>query len=318
MSGAMRVAVVGAGAMGTLYGAMLADAGHEVTMIDRSEAVVAAIRARGMRITRQDGRQDSYRPAAATAPEAGSRFDLILFLVKGFATAEAAATMAAWLGPDGAVATFQNGLGNEEALAAVFPGRPLLLGISIHSCSTLGPGETLHSGVRCSLIGPARPADAAWTGRLAAALARSGFAVEALDEAGIRRQIFAKWVLNCGSLPTAALTCLPTAALAASPEARSVAAALTREACELAAREGHVFDPEERIAFNEELFRTAGGKASMLQDIEAGRRTEIDSITGAAVRLADRHGLAAPLSRAVLSLLRARETAALRPAAAAG
>ena len=85
--------------------------------------------------------------------------------------------------------------------------------------------------------------------------------------------------------------------------------ALTREACELAALEGVELDADERVAFDRELFRTAGGKASMLQDIEAGRRTEIDTISGAAVRIADRHGHPAPLNRAMLALVKGREAA---------
>ena len=85
--------------------------------------------------------------------------------------------------------------------------------------------------------------------------------------------------------------------------------ALTREACELAALEGVVLDADERVAFDRELFRTAGGKASMLQDIEAGRRTEIDTISGAAVRIADRHGHPAPLNRAMVALVKGREVA---------
>jgi 2-dehydropantoate 2-reductase len=85
--------------------------------------------------------------------------------------------------------------------------------------------------------------------------------------------------------------------------------ALTREACEAARAEGTQLDAEERAAFNRDLFRTAGGKASMLQDIEAGRRTEIDTINGAAVRLADKHGLVLPLNRAVYALVKGREAA---------
>jgi 2-dehydropantoate 2-reductase len=77
----------------------------------------------------------------------------------------------------------------------------------------------------------------------------------------------------------------------------------------VARAEGADLDEEERIAFNRELFRTAGGKASMLQDIEAHRRTEIDTINGAAVRLADKHGLALPLNRAVFAFVKGREDA---------
>ncbi len=89
---------------------------------------------------------------------------------------------------------------------------------------------------------------------------------------------------------------------------------LTREACALAAGEGTQLDADERVAFNRELFRTAGGKASMLQDIEANRRTEIETINGAAVRLADKQHRSAPLNRAVYALVKGREAAMGLPA----
>jgi 2-dehydropantoate 2-reductase len=114
-------------------------------------------------------------------------------------------------------------------------------------------------------------------------------------------------VLNCASLPTMALTRLPTAA------AGEVAAVfehmddVTREACEIARAEGIELDADERVAFQHELFRTAGGRASMLGDVLAGRRTEIDTINGAAIKYADKHGLAAPLNRALYALVKGLE-----------
>ena len=116
-------------------------------------------------------------------------------------------------------------------------------------------------------------------------------------------------MLNCGSLPTAALTGLSTDAMGRNEVVLRNCDALTREACELAALEGVDLDAEERVRFDRELFRTAGGKASMLQDMEAGRRTEIDTINGAAVRIADKHGHAAPLNRAMVALIKGREAA---------
>jgi 2-dehydropantoate 2-reductase len=116
-------------------------------------------------------------------------------------------------------------------------------------------------------------------------------------------------VINCGSLPTFAITGLSTDAVNDHEVVLRHCDALTREACTLAAAEGVVLDPEERVAYDRELFRTAGGKASMLQDIEAGRRTEIDTINGAAVRLSDKHAVPAPLNRAMFALVKGREAA---------
>jgi len=166
-----------------------------------------------------------------------------------------------------------------------------------------------HTGVRGTSIGPA---DDRWTGAAlmaGRALEGSGFDVQTLDEGAIRHEIWAKFVMNCGSLPTLALTGLSTSAINAHEVVLALTDALVRETCTIAAAEGIDLDADERVRFSRDLFRTAGGKASMLQDLEAGRRTEIDTINGAAITSADRHGLAAPLNRAVFALVQGREAA---------
>lgn len=307
----MRVAVIGAGAMGSLYGGMFHDAGHAVTMVDRNPAVVAAIRERGMRITRADGRTDTYRVEAVELvdPAPAKAFDLVLFQVKGFATEAAARALRPAVSPQTLVLSLQNGLGNEDVLRSVFPDNPLLLGISVHSAAMIGPGETNHSGVRNTVIGPSRQPDIDAARTAADALRPAGFEVAVESEGEIRREIFSKWVLNCGSLPLAALTTLPTAQMGQSENALAVAGALTREACMLAALSGYPLDADERVEYNADLFRTAGGKASMLQDIEAGRRTEIETINGAAVRIAEGFGVACPHNWLAYNLVCGREVA---------
>jgi len=311
----MRIAVVGAGAMGSLYGGMFHDAGHDVVMVDRNTAIVEAIAADGMRIERSDGKVDTYRVSALTAVDPTSKsFDLVLFQVKGFATESAAAGFHGVVTDRTTILTLQNGLGNEEVLRRAFPSQTLLIGISVHSAAMTGPGRTLHSGVRATWIGPSRQADFQQAEQIAAVLAGSGYEAFAESESAIRREVFSKWVLNCGSLPLAALTCLPTTMIAQTADALAVADSLTREACRVAALEGFQLDADERVAYNQDLFRTAGGKASMLQDIEAGRKTEIDTITGAAVRLAGKHGITLPLNELVYHLVCAREVAmGIRP-----
>lgn len=306
----MKVAVVGAGAMGSVYGAMFHDGGNEVAFVEVNQAIVDAITADGAIITRRDGRVDTYRVPATSDPSTlPGPVDVVLFQVKGFATKAAAELARPIVGPDTIVMTLQNGLGNEDVLREVYPDQPILLGISVHSVSMTAPGRYLHTGTRNTAIGPA---DEAWyplAERVVAALLPSGYQVDLEHEAGIRREVFAKWVLNCGSLPTFAITGLATDAVNAHEQVLRICDELTREACELAALEGVALDADERAAYNRGLFQTAGGKASMLQDIEAGRRTEIDTISGAAVRLADKHGVAAPLSRALLALVQGREAA---------
>lgn len=306
----MKVAVVGAGAMGSLYGSMFHDAGNDVRFVDVNQAIVDAINADGAVITRRDGKVDTYRIPATSAPtSADGVVDLVLFQVKGFATAAATGTVRSIVGPETIILSLQNGLGNEDVLRAAYPANPLLLGISVHSVAMTAPGRYLHTGTRSTSLGPSREEWYPLAERVVGALERSGYETHLEHEADIRREIFAKWVLNCGSLPTFAITGLATDVVNQHEIVLQVADALTREACELAALEGVVLDPDERTAFNRGLFASAGGKASMLQDVEAGRRTEIDTISGAAVRLADKHGHPAPLNRTLFALVKGREAA---------
>jgi 2-dehydropantoate 2-reductase len=296
--------------MGSIYGAMLHDAGHEVAFLESAPAVVEAIEQQGLVITRRDGSVDAYRVAATSdAGTLDGPVDLVLFQVKGFATAAAADGARALVSQDTVLLTLQNGLGNEEILRAVYPDNPVLIGVSVHSVAVTAPGHYSHTGVRDTHLGPA---DERWFGiarQVGTWFDGCGYETHVDHEAAVRREIYGKWALNCGSLATLAITGLPTDRIGALEIVLRHCDALTREACELAALEGVVLDPDERTAFNRTLFRTAGGKASMLQDIESRRRTEIDTINGAAVRIADRHGHPAPLNRAMVALIKGREAA---------
>jgi 2-dehydropantoate 2-reductase len=305
----MRVGVVGAGAMGSVFGAMYAAAGNDVFFVDVNEAIVDAINADGLVITRRDGAVDTYRIAAVSNPIGLPPADLILFQVKGYATATAARLVRPVVTNSTTILTLQNGLGNEETLREAFIDSPLLIGMSVHSVTMTSPGRYHHTGVRASYLGPS---EERWFDRAqdaVDALHGSGYEVHVEHAAEIHREIYAKWVLNCGSLPVFAVTGLETSAVNGNETVLSVIDGLTREACDLAAAAGYALDADERVAYNRGLFQTAGGKASMLQDIEAGRRTEIDTINGAAVMLSDRFGIAAPLNRALFALVKGRQAA---------
>ncbi len=306
----MKIVVVGAGAMGSIYAGMFHESGHQVSFVEANPAAVETINKLGAVIVGPDGKETTYRLSAVQNPSKSDGVaDIVLFQIKGFATAAAAETVRPVVGDKTILLTLQNGLGNEDVLRAAYPANPLVIGVSLHSAAMTGPGRYHHTGVRATSIGPSGPASLPAVATVADALAGSRYEVHVLSEAEIRSEIFSKWVLNCGSLPTAALTGLATTAMSKNETVLSIIDALTREACVAARAEGAQLDEEERIAFNRELFRTAGGKASMLQDIEARRRTEIDTINGAAVRLADKHGLALPLNRAVVALVKGREDA---------
>jgi 2-dehydropantoate 2-reductase len=307
----MRVAIVGAGAMGSIFGAAFHDAGNDTILVETNPATVAAIREHGLEVERRDGRVDRYELQITSEPGSiAAPVELAVFQVKGFATAAAAELIRPIVPDDGIVLTLQNGMGNEEVLEAAFPGRAILIGNSLHSSLVLAPGRVHHTGVRPTYLGPSNEAADPAARLVAAALEGSSFEVHALSEHEIHEQIWAKFVLNCGSLPTSALTGLATEDFSRNEAILRLSDELVRETCAIALAAGFQLDVEDRVAMSRDLFRTAGGKASMLQDVEAGRRTEIDTINGAALRQADALGVPAPLNRAMVALIKGREAAA--------
>jgi 2-dehydropantoate 2-reductase len=303
----MRVLVVGAGQMGSIYAAAASENGHDVSLVETSQPTIDAITADGLIIVRRGGRTDVYRLPIGDTPAAGVLADLALFMVKGWATRAATERASPAIGPKTTLLTLQNGLGNEEVLREVFTENEILIGLSVHTVITISPGHYEHTGVRDTYMGPSRGDDLAAAERAAAAFARDDFPVRVEPEAAIRREQWGKFVLNCASLPTMALTRLPTAAANDQALLFEHMDNVTRETCEIARAEGIELDAEERIAFQHELFRTAGGRASMLGDILARRRTEIDTINGAAIMYADRYGLPAPLNRSLFALVKGLE-----------
>lgn len=306
----MKVAVIGAGQMGSIYGAAAHENGHDVWFVDVNPEIVKRINADGLQIDRRDGHTDHYQVAATPDPSSiGEPMDLVLFQVKGWATPAAASAAAPIVGRDTLVLTLQNGLGNEEVLRRVFPGNPILIGMSVHTVITISPGHYGHTGVRDTALGPTGRATAEQAESAAAVFRGDDFLVEVFSEREIRTQQWGKFVLNCGSLPTMALTRLPTAVASDQAIVFEHMDNLTRETCAIAKAAGIELDAEERVAFQHELFRTAGGRASMLGDVLAKRRTEIDTISGAAVRYAEEFGVPAPLNRAMVALVKGLEKA---------
>ncbi len=309
MSENVRVAVVGAGAMGSLYGAKFSAAGNEVLFVDVDTSTVDAINDQGLTIVGPDGSADHFRIPATSDPTGMDPADIILFQIKGFATAAAAKLARPIVGPESVVLTLQNGVGNEETLRVAFPDTPLVIGVSMHSVTVLAPAQRHHTGIGETKLGPAEEQWYDHADRVAACLRPSGFEVLVKHASDIHVDIYAKWVLSCGALPVTSLTGLDDSSTNRHEDVLAIMDEIIREACALAAAAGHLLDAEERVAYTRSSFRTAGGKASMLQDIEAGRRTEIDFINGAAVRLADQYGIAAPLNRAMYALVKGREAA---------
>jgi 2-dehydropantoate 2-reductase len=292
--------------MGAAFAAEATEAGRDVTVVDVDPEVVRRINDDGVTVESPDRTVQINVPATADPGSVGP-IDVAIVFVKGHDTRAAAHTVAALLGPQTVAVTLQNGWGNADILASVLPPHQIVMGVTYHSCSTAGPGHVRHTGRGPTVVGPyAGDGDLADARRVARFLSGTGWDAEPSPE--VRTEIWKKLVLNAATLPTAALTHLAAGELDSPGLLLNLVEALAREAVAVAAAQGLHIDPAERIARIHAVLHGAGrGKPSMLQDVEARRKTEIEAVNGAVVRVGDQLGVDAPLNRAMVALVQGLE-----------
>ena len=310
----MRIAVVGAGAMGGSYGGLLALAGEEVALVDAWGAHIEAIRADGLRIAGVFG-DHSVRLPAATSPEGldptdGGWADLVIVFTDSNATGEAARAADHLLAPEGCAITFQNGIGNVEALQEALGAPRVLGGSSMCSALVEAPGQVVMTHRGPTSIGELDGRRTDRVRRVAGALERAGFEVAIQDD--INARIWTKFILNSAINALCATTGLRLGEVARLAEMDALQDRVLDEAFALvAAKELPIPETEVRATVKAQC-RLKFSRPSMLQHVEAGRRTEIDAINGALVRESHRLGLAAPYNEALTALLKGRELNAIR------
>jgi 2-dehydropantoate 2-reductase len=304
----MKIAVVGAGAMGSILGARFASGGHDTVLIDVVVPLVEAINADGVTVVRGE-EETTTRVPATTDPASIGLVDLVVFFTKCYHTAAAAESARPLIGPDTVVASLQNGWGNGDVLAGVYPEEQIVVGVTYTSGLVQSPARVVPPADQPTIVGSfaAGQADDARPARLAQALADGGLEVSVASP--VRPEIWKKLILNAATLPTAALTGMHAGALTAHTPMHDLVSETAREAVAVARGLDYDIDAQERIDSIHALLEKAGpSKASMLQDFEAGRKTEIDVINGAVVRAADEQGIDVPLNRAFVQLVKGWES----------
>jgi 2-dehydropantoate 2-reductase len=295
------IIIVGAGAMGCLFAARLAESGARVTLVDVDEARLAALARDGITLADDEGER-RVAVAAARAADVAGPADLVLLFTKAMHSA-AAARSVAHLAAAGAFAlTLQNGIGNAEALAEIFAPDRVLMGVTDFPADLEGPTRVASYGQGHVRLGGFTPAAQPESEKVAALLDRAGLAAEA--DAEIRVAIWEKVAFNAALNSIAAVTGLSVGGMDA-PAGRSIAEAVVGEVVATAAAAGIGLDPE-RIAAKVDfaLANHRGHKASMLQDLLAGRPTEIEAINGAVARAAAAAGIATPVTSTLADLVR--------------
>ncbi len=309
----MKIAIIGVGAMGSIYAALLASGGHEVIAVDTWKDHVDAIQQRGLRVEGASGDR-TVKIHATTNPADVKAADLVVIATKDDGVAAAAKAALAMAKPDAPILTIQNGLGSADKVAEVVGAKRIVMGVvGGFGASMKGPGHAHHNGMEFLRLGEMA---GGMTPRLEAvkkAWEQGGFKVLTFDD--IHKMVWEKLICNCTFSGPCALTGLRVGEVMANPSAWSIAAACANEAFLVARARGIKLDFDDPVryvrAFGEKI---PGARPSMLLDHLASRPAEIDNINGAIPREGARLGIATPVNSLVVALLKAKESGFARPA----
>lgn len=300
----MKIAVMGAGAVGCYYGGMLARAGHDVVLIGRLEHV-AAVRRNGLFLDTR-AFQAHVTMQADTEARGIEGAKLVLCCVKSIDTGRAAEDMAPHLEPDTVIMSLQNGVDNAVRLQALLQ-LEVVPAVVYVATEMAGPGHVRHNGRGELVIGLSAASDG-----LAKLFGDAGVPVEVSDN--VAGELWAKLILNCAYNALSAITQLPYGRLVQGEGVEEVMHDVVRECLAVAAGEGmsvpgDIWESVARIA------RTMPSQfSSTAQDLARGKRSEIDHLNGHVLRLGEARGIATPVNRTLHALVKLLEAHPDRPA----
>jgi 2-dehydropantoate 2-reductase len=300
----MKICVIGAGSMGGMYGGKLAEAGEDVLLIDRWAEHVRAINDSGLRLDGVGGDR-RVRVRAATPDEAPGGFDVAIIFVDANATGAAAETAKKLLAPSGFAISLQNGIGNVETLVATLGKERVVGGLSYHSAELKAPGHVSHTHRGNTWLGELDGRRSERVATLEAAMRKADLVPESVEN--INAVIWTKFVLNCAINPLCAISGLRQGDIPRTPALDDYQDRIIDEALAVVAAKGITLaDPDIRASIKKQGFLKYN-KPSMLQHMDLGRRTEIDSLNAALAREGRAVGVPTPFNEAIAMLIKGRE-----------
>jgi 2-dehydropantoate 2-reductase len=301
----MKIAIVGVGAMGSVYAGVLGDAGNEVWAVDTWAEHVEAIRKRGLTVEGASGNRTVRIQATSDPAEVGA-CDLVVIATKAFDVEAAAHAAKLMVGPDTVVLPIQNGLGSADRIAAILGDERVAIGVAGgFGASIVGPGHVHHNGWELVRLGERDGPATERINRIASVWEDAGFRVRAYDD--VDQLVWEKLICNVCFSGTCAILERTIGDVLDDPAAWHVASSCATEAYEVARGRGITLDFDDPVAyvraFGEKI---PDARPSMLLDIMARRPTEIDVINGAIPPAARQIGLAAPVNETVTALVKAK------------
>ena len=314
----MKITIVGTGAMGSVYAALLGKAGHEVWAIDTWPEHMDAIAASGLSVSGASGTFVVDSLHVGRTPHDAGPSDVWIIATKAADVEKVAADIAPLLEPDSIVMAFQNGLGAGDRVARHVEPEHILIGIAEGFGSSIpAPGQVHHEGMRLIRIGEMRGGLTDRVQRIEQAWRRAGFNVKAF--ADVTLMIWEKFLCNVTlSAPCAAFD-VTVGELMSDPDAWKVALGCTTEAYQLGVAQGVRFSFDDPLAYVTEFAATIpNASPSMRLDHLARRPSEVDVINGEVVRQSRERGLPAPYNEVLCAILRRRESTFAAEQAATG
>ena len=303
-----KVAIVGCGAMGSVYAGLMAHAGHEVHGVTLWADHVTAIQKNGLRVSGISGDKTVRLAGASTTTNGIGHCDLVIIAAKAYDVDSAAKAALPLVGPETVVQTIQNGWGSPEAVARIIPADQLAVGVvGGYGASLPEPGHVHHNGFEVTWFGKYAGLSDELLERSANIWRSSGFKVAIHDD--VRSMIWKKLIMNVAFSGTSCVTGLTIGQILNNEHAWKVARGCSEEAVAVSKGLGVDLGIADPIAH----VRNLGGKIpnarpSMLLDAMAGRRGEIDAINGAISRLGAELGVPTPINDIVVAIVKAKES----------
>ncbi len=304
----MKIAVVGTGAMGSVYASHLGKAGHEVRAIDTWQEHIDAIATSGLTVSGAGGSFVVDNLRVGRSPHDAGSCDVWMIATKASAVDEVAAEIAPLLGPDDIVMAFQNGLGAGERVARHVPAGHILIGIAEGFGSSIPePGHVHHEGMRLIRIGEMHGGMTKRLRRIEQVWRDAGFNVRAFADVTV--MIWEKFLCNVTLSAPCAVFDVTVGELMSDPEAWRIALGCASEAHRLGVAKGIEFSFDDPLRYVTDFAATIpNASPSMRLDHLARRPSEIDVINGQVVALSRQIGFEAPYNETLCAIVRRRES----------
>lgn len=298
-----KIAVIGPGAMGLLYGAKLS-ACAEVILIGNNAAHVKEINDNKVTLKR-DKSETVYHVPAVLNGQITQPVELVILFTKAYLTEEALEQNKALIGPDTVLLTLQNGAGHEEVLSKFTDRKHILIGTTAQGSYRENAHTIVNSGLGDTAIG-AISDDFVGIEKIGEVFETSGFPCKISNN--IKQMVWNKLMINASSSVLSGVLGVNQGYVSQNSSAWEICKDLIREICEIATGEGYSFDAEEQIErIANHLKNAPGGYTSIYADLKNGRKTEVDYISGSVVKAAKRQGKAVPTQALMVHMVRAME-----------